>query len=199
MALAEVDLVVGREPVPGEVRAFLRDADRRARRLRRDARLPAFVPCDYERAYRVLRAVAEAELEPGSFCEWGSGLGVVACLAAMLDFEACGIEVEAELVGEACALADEFELPVEFVHGSFLPEGAEVGAQAGGFCWLATDEPAAHAQLGLDPDDFDVTFAYPWPDEEAITASVFDRYGRRGALLVTYHGSEDFRVRRKKR
>jgi hypothetical protein len=43
----------------------------------------------------------------------------------------------------------------------------------------------------------DVVFAYPWPDEESVTGELFDRYAGAGALLVTYHGGDDFRLRRK--
>src|SRR5947208_2272141 len=97
MPLVDVHLPEVREPLPADVRAFLREADRRIQRFRRDGRVPAFVPSDYVRVYGTLRALAEADLAPGRlFCEWGSGFGVAACLAALLDFDACGIEIEAD-------------------------------------------------------------------------------------------------------
>ena len=37
------------------------------------------------------------------------------------------------------------------------------------------------------------------PDEERLTGDLFERYAAVGAVLVTYHGSEDFRLRRKTR
>jgi hypothetical protein len=40
-------------------------------------------------------------------------------------------------------------------------------------------------------------FAYPWPDEEAVTGELFERYAGTGAVLATYHGRDEFRVRRK--
>ena len=66
----------------------------------------------------------------------------------------------------------------------------------GGYSWLRTDEAQAN-ELGLDTSDFDVIFAYPWPDEEGATEKLFDRFARDGALLVTYHGGDDQRLRRK--
>jgi hypothetical protein len=45
--------------------------------------------------------------------------------------------------------------------------------------------------------DLDVVFAYPWPDEEALTAELFDRYAGPGAVLVTFHSGDGFRARRK--
>jgi hypothetical protein len=199
MALADLNLEVGDDPVPANVRAFLREADRRVDHIGRNAHLPAFVPSDYAGAYRVLRALAESDLTRGPlFCEWGSGLGVTACLAALVGFEACGIEVEEELVEAARRLADDFDLPVEFVRGSFIPEGGEALLErVGGLSWLATDEGSAHHELGLGPDDFDVIFVYPWPDEEGVTEALFGRYAGEGAVLVSYHTDGPFRLRRK--
>src|SRR5207245_474340 len=110
------------------------EADRRIEQFQTAGRVPGFVASDFERAYRVLRDLAAADLAPGKlFCEWGSGFGVVACLAAMLEFDACGIEIDGALVGEAQQLADDFDLPVQFVRGSFIPNGADTDDE---YAWL---------------------------------------------------------------
>jgi hypothetical protein len=199
LPLTDVDLLIGTTPLPRDVRSFLRDAQRRIERYRESCGVAAFVPSDYERAYHVLRALSAANLTPGNlFCEWGSGFGVVACLASLLDFDACGIEIEEELVELAQQLADDYGLPVEFSHGSFVPRAAHTALVAGReFSWLATEPASPRAEF--QADDFDVIFAYPWPDEECLTATLFARYAAPGAVLVTYHGVEDFRVRRKTR
>lgn len=198
MPLVDLEVPFAQAAPPGDVRSFLREAERRIERFQRHSRIPAFVPSDFARTYAVLRTLAEADLAPGNlFCEWGSGFGVVTCLAAMLDFDACGIEIEAELVEAAQELAADFDLPVEFMHGSFVPQGGEAFLDNGdGFGWLTTEENEAQ-ELDLEPEDFDVIFAYPWPDEEQVTGDLFERFGRAGAVLVTHHGCEDFRVRRK--
>jgi hypothetical protein len=161
--------------------------------------VPAFVPSDFPRVYRLLRALAEAAPGPGQlFCEWGSGFGVVACLAAMLEFGACGIEIEAELVESARQLAADFSLPVEFVHGSFIPEGAEVAVPSDGFAWLVTEASlSTYDELGLAPDDFEVVYAYPWPDEVRTVEALFECYAAVGALLVTNHDDGRLTVQRK--
>jgi hypothetical protein len=102
------------------------------------------------------------------------------------------------LVGEAARLADDFGLPVEFVHGSFIPRGAEGRVHAiGNYSWLTTEAGDAYDELGLALADLDIVFAYPWPDEEGLIAELFERYAGPGAILATYHGGDDFRLRRK--
>jgi len=199
MSLLDLDLMIGSAPVPRDVRSFLHEAEQRIERFQIDCRVPGFVPSDFARTYQTLQCLAAADLVPGNlFCEWGSGFGVVACLAAMLEFDAWGIEIEGELVDAAQQLADDFGLPVQFVRGSFIPRGGEAYVESdAAFAWLTTDVSSAYEELGMDPDDFDVIFAYPWPDEEGVTDQLFQRYARPGAVLVTYHGDEALRLRRK--
>jgi hypothetical protein len=109
-----------------------------------------------------------------------------------------GIEIKSELIDASCQLANDFSLPAEFIHGSFIPRGGRDAAQAGeGFAWLTKDGEDAYQEMGLNASDFAVIFAYPWPDEERLTEGVFERYAGEGAMLLTYHGGKDFRLRRK--
>jgi predicted O-methyltransferase YrrM len=199
MPLIDVNLPVADAAPPADVQTFLAEAERRIEHFQRSARVPAFVPSDFERVYQSLRTVEQMALAPGRrVCEWGSGFGVVASLAAMLDFDAYGIEIEPELVDAARQLARDFDLPVEFVSGSFIPVGGEHLVDAGStFAWLTPDSGTAYDDIGLDPDDFDVVFAYPWPDEEHVIWTLFERFASTGAVLITYHGSDDIRVQRK--
>jgi hypothetical protein len=200
LVLTELHLPADTARPPPDVRAFLREAERRIARFQRRCRVPAFVPSDFTLAYGTLRALAAggAFVPDTLFCEWGSGFGVVACLAAMLDFDATGIEIEGELVDAARRLADDFGLPVEFAQGSYIPRGSSLRPEGGdGFAWLNTDEGDTAEGLGLAPADFGVIFAYPWPDEERAVAALFERHAGPGALLLTYHGDNDLRLRRK--
>lgn len=186
-------------PIPSNIRAFLREADRRIRGYYRRYRNSAFVPCNFRGAYGILQHLAaNAEAAGTLFCEWGSGFGVVTCLAAILEFDACGIEVDGTLVRASRRLASDFDLLVEFAQGSFIPAGDSVLMRAArSFGWLTTTAASAYEELGLATEDFGVIFAYPWPDEERALGQLFERHAGAGALLVTHHGGEDFRLCRK--
>lgn len=186
-------------PIPPDVMRLIRAADERVMQFQQNAHIPGFVPSDAERVYRVLRGIAGASLAPGSrFCEWGSGFGVVAGLASILDFEAWGIEIELELIEASRQLIADFDLDAEFVHGSFIPPGGEdIVEKSDAYSWLVPHSGNAYEEMGLDLDDFDVVFAYPWPDEDGMTADLFHRYAAPDALLVTFRGGDDICVRRK--
>jgi hypothetical protein len=191
-------LAADREPLPREARAFIREAARRIERFQRSSPVPGFVASDFAGAYRALRTVAATAATPGRlFCEWGSGFGVVAGLAALLEFDAFGIEAEGVLVDAARDLVGDFGLEAEFAHGSFVPGPADASRRPGDFAWLDTGWDGAYEELGLGPGDFGVVYAYPWPDEEDLTAALFRDHGGPGAVLVTHHGGGDFRLRRK--
>lgn len=199
MPLEEVILPIERGALPLEVRRFLREAQTRIEQFQVTGRAPAFVPSDYDSAYFVLRALAESELAGGGlFCEWGSGFGVVACLASMVGFASHGVEIEIELVDLARQLADDYGLSVEFACGSFVPKGgAKVLGELGNFSWLVTDEDNVGEELGVEVEDFDVIFAYPWPDEENACVRLFEHFAGREAILITHHSGDDFRLQRK--
>ena len=207
MPLVDIEISINGSVLPDDVVAFLREADLRVSQFVRNSpiRVTGFVPSDFVTVYHALRAITEANLAPGtSLCEWGSGFGVVASLAAMLEFKVCGIEIERGLVDASRRLADDFGLPVEFVHGSFIPSGAEACAEEAyadnnaEYSWLVTDADDAYDELGLDPDDFDVVFAYPWPGEEYLIMSLFEKYAAEDALLLMYDQFNSVRLLGKK-
>ena len=199
-----VDVPVEARSLPDEAAALIAAGRRRSERFfaardRELSPLAGFVPCDYAGVYPVLRAIRDRHLAPGDrFLEWGSGFGVVASLAAQLGFQSSGIEIEPDLVDEARAFAEDEGLDVSFGCGSFLPEGGERFAdRVEEFDWLKTGGRPGYDEVGREPEDFDVIFAYPWPGEEQVIDGLFDAYAADSALLVTDHGLAGVRVRRR--
>ena len=97
MPLVDVELTLHGASLPPNVEAFLNEVDSRIARFNRisPARPRGFVPSDFATVYRALRPIAEGQLGLcHSFCEWGSGFGAVASLAAILELDACGIEID---------------------------------------------------------------------------------------------------------
>jgi len=202
VSLARIDVSATEGAAPATVAAFIADADARILRFYEEGwrdPIVSFVPSDYLVCWRVIDALVKQRLAHGkAFCEWGSGFGVVAGLAALSGFQACGIEIEPRLIEAARRLARDHRLQIEYARGNFVPTDAQDYAQTENeFSWLAEGGADGHTELCLDPDDFDVIFAYPWPGEEGAIDRLFHHVAAPGALLVTFHGKEGVHVQRK--
>jgi hypothetical protein len=201
MPLAEVELELRKNPLPQVISRLLDDAKRQIDALsdKMRADIPAFVPCDFELVYHALDEINAGQIATGRrFIEWGSGIGVVACLAASLGFDAVGIEIEQPLVDIANRLARAHRVNTQFACGSFVPDGIEPSLDwAADVAWLTTDAPDAYDELELEPDDFDLVFSYPWPGEEQVIFDLFTECAAVGALLLTYQGINELRLQRK--
>ena len=192
-----------KQTLPVEVQRLLHDARVRADSFietHKDNPAAGFVPSDYELVYAALKTLHDsAGVLPGRmFCEWGSGMGVIASLAALIGFDSIGIEIDARLVQASRSLACDHGIDVQFVEGSYVPDGHHCEEDFDESHVMTLEQGhAAYDELGLDPDDFDCVFAYPWPGEDDVVTAVFDRYAARGAVLLTYHGQDGILARRK--
>ena len=197
---------------------MIRETGRRVDEFTRNQRPPIdnFVVCDPGIVSDCLDWIVSEQLAPGErFCEWGSGFGVASMVAALHGFHATGIEVEACLVDEARRLADDLAIHVHFEQGSFIPDDAfirdDAGIQDEAGDWLTgdvefdaqdlahidTDSPDVYSNIGQGIEDFDLFFAFPWPGEESYWEAIFNHYAADGALLMTYHGIEQLKLRRR--
>lgn len=203
MPLVRLNLPDALPPAPPGVAGFIVDAQSRIDSFIEShlaEPVHSFVPSDFPLVYGALRHVADEHLAAGPlFCEWGSGAGVVTCLAAMVGFGACGIEFETDLVELSIRLARHYHLKADFYHGNFVPHGGQkIAEEVSEFEWLAVGGPDPYDQMELEIDDFDVVFAYPWPGEERVIERLFERFASDGALLITYDGTEGVRLFRRR-
>lgn len=201
MPLQSFEVTIDPAPLPHDVAALLADAA-----VRIDAFFArpgtvqgvGFVPSNHEQVYRTLRTLRRAEPDARTFCEWGSGFGVVTGLAALLGFQATGIECDAELVGLSRSLLAAHRLGPTIVHGSFVPDDY---ARRERLSDLETrtvlSAASAYDDMDAGIDDFAVVFAYPWPTEEDQYKDLFLRHADYGAVLLTWSASEGMRGYRK--
>lgn len=207
LPVPEVAVLTANIEIPDDVEALIFEGERRIDAfIERTSACPmlSFVPSDFRATYRGLVWLWEQRLTAGrTFCEWGSGFGIVALLAHKVGFFASGIEVEPVLVDESVGLARDFGLEVEFIAGSFVPDGSlETPGAMEELDWLDYTAPPAYEDLGYDIDDFDVVFAYPWPGEQHIVYDLFEEHASAGALVFTFHGMDGLllhRLERKRR
>lgn len=200
--LEPVELTIQAFEPPAEVVAFLADAEAEVDRvfaMGEGGEVPGYFPSDHESVFFALAALRHRVGEGASFCEWGSGLGVVAGLAAYLGYRACGIELEPRLVLRARDLLARHGLTADVLQGSFLPEawGERVRLPPGEEARTILDAP--RGEVDVEIDDFDVIFAFPWPAEEEMFHELFLQHACDGAVLVTYGYHEGVRTKRKRR
>lgn len=185
--------------LPVNIERFLVEAEQRIDHFQQTNNVLSFVPSNHRIIYHALQFLASTNSAPGNFfCEWGSGFGVAACLAAMTGWKATGIEINASLVDASQQLAADFGLNVEFHCDSFIPQGSEHcfdEIEAAG--WLTTHAGSIREETGISPENFDAIFVYPWPGEEQVMESLFERHAAVGSLLMTFAGREDLVLHRK--
>jgi hypothetical protein len=156
--LEEIPLTPSDAPLPERAAAFIEEGLRRSKGID----CFDFIPSDYRVVYGALGVVAV-----GRFCEWGSGIGIVTGLAAMLGFGAMGIELHAELAAASRELLADFGLKATIVTGDYLERA----------------------------DQADVYFVYCWPGQMNRVEERLERIAPAHARLLICHGAEDVRCK----
>lgn len=152
---------------------------------------PAFrgyVSADYP---AILDCLCKLRGQASTFLEWGSGLGVVAIMASRLGFEACGIENEPILVEHARTLAEKYGPEARFGLGTFIPDefdwNPSEGDQTDG---TVLGDQSAYEELDMELVDFDLVYAYPWPDELTLFKNIIRSCGAPQSLFLSYDARE---------
>jgi hypothetical protein len=193
--------------VPEPFAALIRDADDRwdafwAKKLNK--RYPRYVASEPAQVYAALKHVRDKGLALGeTFVEWGSGFGVATSLAAMLGYEATGIELEEGLVEIAESLAAAHATGAEFIVTSYIPEGYISYEHIGGTD-IVPDESFGHEagaprypDMDIALDEVDVFFVYPWPGEQEMMLKLFESVASADAILIAYYGDKEICIYRR--
>ncbi|MDF2376319.1 MAG: hypothetical protein P1U81_08755 [Verrucomicrobiales bacterium] len=198
MSLEEIPLPTDPSSPSPEILSFLQEANRRADEFY-DAglglRYPKYIQSDPLLFHAAVTYLEEKGLLQGKvFCEWGCGFGIASGIASLMGMKAYGIELEEELVTRATKLMEDQNLPVEILNLSYLPDGFEESEGHGGKDLITPGHTAAQSYVGsphydgLDPEEVDLFFVYPWPDQEEMMMDLFEAVATPGAILLMYLG-----------
>lgn len=200
-SLQNIEYQAGKLELPEPIATLIADADARwhdfwAQKLNK--RYPRYVASEPAQVYAALKHVRDEGLALGDrFVEWGSGFGVATNIAALLGYEATGIELEEGLVAVAESLAQAHQTGAEFIATSYIPEGFIEYEHIGGTD-IVPDDSFGHQAgspryegMDLPLDEVDVFFAYPWPGEQEMMLKLFQAVAGEDALLIAYFGDEE--------
>lgn len=208
MSYEQIPYTVEAYQLPNDAKAFIDEADRRCDAFydqQLNKRFPRYVPSEPAQVYAALRHVTDQGLPLGdTFVEWGSGFGVGTGLAAILNYQAYGIEIEETLVDKAESLLADQGLEAEFLPISYIPDGF-ISYDALSGHDIVRDDSFGHSVDGnprydgmqLDIEEVDLFFVYPWPGEQEMMLKLFDAVAGEGAILVAYYGDRDICLYRK--
>jgi hypothetical protein len=153
----------------------------------RNHRWHSFVPGDYD---LILESLLPFRAPGRPFLELGSATGVIAIMADLLGFDACGIELDEDLVVMAERLAERAGSAARFVAGSFLPTGYTFHARDGDpRIGTVGEGVSGYMRLGRPLDDFEVVYGYPWSGEEELMHDLMRRYGSPDATFLLHRVS----------
>lgn len=146
--------------------------------------------------YDALRPALESLHAPGRrFLEWGSATGVVTIVADLMGYDACGIELDASLVGVARDFAAKAGSGARFAVGSFIPLGWEWKPRgADRRTGTIGEGPSGYLELGRPLSDFDVVYGFPWSGEEPLMLDLFRAHAHADARLLLYTSEHGARV-----
>lgn len=213
MAIEELDINLCPTELPKEVARLIQESERRWDQLfarRHHRRFPRFLPSDAALVFAAMDYVTRHDLAPGRvFCEWGSGLGTATCLAALLGYEAYGLEIEPELAALSREIARELAIAVEILCTSYIPEGYESYSGVGGEDLVRTDtffslgaeidHELRYEGMDIEIAAIDLFFVYPWPEEQELMQTLFDAVAVEGAILIAYYSDREICIFRKVR
>jgi hypothetical protein len=177
-----------------EMQSLWADAEALWEDRQNTAAFEGYVGSDFPAAFELLCSL---QGRAATFLEWGSGLGVVTIMAARLGFDAYGIEIQPGLVELAEELAAKYRADAQFACGSFVPERFRADLHRGDeFFRTDADAHSAYDQLDRELCDFELVYAYPWPDEHRLFRSIMRQCGAPRALLIRFDNREGLSLHR---
>ncbi len=184
MSLCEIPIELGKFPLSEKADSLIWEGNRRVEKFYeagQGQKCPRFIPSDSVLVWESISFLrSNGHVRGDVFCEWGCGFGIATGLASLLGMTASGMEIEDELVDRATQLMKDLDFSVEILRKSFLPEGFEVSEKEG--------KKNLVRPKAIHPQEADLIFAYPWPDEEGMMKDLFPAIASEDAILLLYLG-----------
>ena len=178
-------------PLPGHLEQLWREADTIWSENQNRKSYGLYVAADYGTVYQMLRQLRRRAV---TFLEWGSGLGVVTIMAASLGYDAYGIELEPELITRSRELAERYCPRAKFVQGNFIPSDYDWDSRCCDNDFRTSLEgPDAYRAMDMELRDFDLIYAFPWPDESEMFHDIVAQCSR-NSMMLTYQHREGLRL-----
>lgn len=195
--ISKIDWYIEHGPpieLPVELSGLFADGERIWTENENDFHFRDFIAADYERVFHALVLLKD---QAETFLEFGSGLGVITTTASLVGYDAFGIEIDPKLVRRSRELAERYNANSEFAFGSFIPDEYEWSSEfEDEFFKTIIDDRDAYGELDMELRDFDLVYGYPWPGERLFFLDIMNRFGRPGALFMTFDVREGIIVER---
>lgn len=210
MALEQIDYEPGDAALPEGAQALVDEAEACFETFytqKLNKRYPRYVASEPTQVFAAIQWVQAQDLVSGNrFLEWGSGFGIATGLAALLGFEACGIELREGLVEIARNLMESQGIDADFLCTSYIPEGFIEYETASGTDLIPDDsfghqgEKAPFYSDGgqeIEISEIDLFYAYPWPGEQEMMLKLFEHVAGVDSILIAYFGDREICIYRK--
>jgi predicted O-methyltransferase YrrM len=149
-------------------------------------------------AEHIMQGIASKILPqpPASVLDLGCGNGYAAVLFAAHGYRAHGIDLQESLVERAQRASEELArqdviVPARFAIGNYLPSDVRKrSAKAPHVLLEETVDP--YSSLGKRPEEFDLFFVYPFPNQMESVFDLFMSSARPGAYLMALGDDVDW-------
>ncbi|MGB0745254.1 MAG: hypothetical protein ACPGSB_12080 [Opitutales bacterium] len=210
MAYEEINYEPGEAELSSQVQALVDASEERFDTFIANAlnkRYPRYIASEPRQVYAALQWVTEkSHVQGNRFVEWGSGFGIATGMAALLGYEASGVELRSGLVEIARELLQSRKIKADFLCTSYIPEGYHEFEIMGGSD-LVRDESFGNEieggavyydeEVEIDLSEVDLFYGYPWPGEQEMMLKLFDAVAEPDAVFIAYYGDKEVCIYRK--
>lgn len=131
-------------------------------------------------------------MPPAKVLDLGCGDGSATVYFATKGYDTYGIDLNRELIRDAERMAKGYKNErMTFAHGNYLPPDIRARTPPAPHI-LLQDSPDPYEFLGVQPNQFDIFFIFPWPGQMLSVFDFIRTHAKKGARLMTLGSEEDW-------